>query len=154
MPPLKGISSYLTADLMHALLSMGHGDEILIADTHFPSVSIAEATPKARLIDMSGHSAKVITEAVLSVFPLDTYVDAPATIMARVPNDEANNVPVPIWDVFQTLVNTSEGKEIKIERIERFEFYERAKKAFAVVITGERALYANILLTKGVITKF
>jgi len=150
MPPLKGISPLLSADLLYVLASMGHGDELVIGDANFPSYSTAKKG-NAKLIDMSGHSGAAVVSAILSVFPLDQYVDKPAAIMARVPSDEAKNMPVPIWDVYQILLTDAHGSAVDMERVERFAFYKRAETAYAVIATGEGAQYANIILKKGVI---
>ena len=86
----------------------------------------------------------------LKLYPLDPYVEAPVALMEVVPGD---TVETPIWDVYQTLCDRSEGKPVKIEHVERFAFYERAKKAYCVIMTGESALYANIILKKGVVVE-
>lgn len=146
--PLKGIPHVLSPDLLHVLSSMGHGDEIVLADAHFPSSSVCRSGPKEVRAD--GLGAADLLKGVMQLFPLDQYVDKPAAVMLRVSEDEAKNFPVPIWDTFQTIVDAAEGKKVQIEQVERFAFYERAKKAFAVVHTGETAQYANIILKKGV----
>ncbi|XP_076461840.1 fucose mutarotase-like [Babylonia areolata] len=145
--PLRKIPKVLSPDLLHALSSMGHGDEIVLADLHFPSSSVCKHGPKE--IRADGIGAAEILKAIMELFPLDQYVDQPVAVMQRVPSDEAKNLPVPIWDTYQTIVNAAEGKEVGMEKVERFAFYERAKKAYAVVHTGETAQYANIILKKG-----
>ena len=142
---LKGIPSILSPELLKILMEMGHGDEIVLADGNFPSASIAQ-----RLVRCDGHGVPELLEAILRLFPLDPYVQAPAALMQVVPGD---NVETPIWEVYKEIIDRYEPRNNKIENIERFAFYERAKKAFAVVATGEKALYANIILKKGVVVE-
>ncbi len=141
---LKNISPLLSPDLLKILCEMGHGDEIVIADGNFPAES-----NNNRVIRMDGHGGVEVLKAVLSVFPLDSYADANAILMEIVPGD---NVPTPIWDEYADALTAAEGDMARIGHIERFAFYERAKKAYAVIATGEGALYANIIVKKGVIT--
>lgn len=96
-----------------------------------------------------GHDIPSLLKAVLHLFPLDTYVDTPVALMDPVPNDKARGLKTPIWDEYKKIVNESEGKTINVELVERFAFYDRAKQAFAVIATGESALYGNIILKKG-----
>ena len=140
---LKNIPSILSPELLKILMEMGHGDEIVIADGNFPSASMAQ-----RLIRLDGHDVPPILEAVLKLFPLDPYVDRAVGIMQLVPGD---TVKTPIWDEYRAIIKKSdEGEKFDdFEFIERFEFYERAKKAYAVIATGESALYANLILKKG-----
>jgi L-fucose mutarotase len=140
---LKGISKLISPELIKILMEMGHGDEIVIADGNFPAASHA-----ARLVRADGHGIPELLEAVLQLFPLDTYSEHPASLMAVAAGDP---VETPIWKVYQSIVDMSAKRSISIEQIERFAFYERAKKAYAVIATGEGALYANIILRKGVI---
>ncbi len=142
---LKGIPSIIPPELLKILMEMGHGDEIVISDGNFPAASIAQ-----RLVRCDGHGIPEILDAVLKFFPLDPYVEAPVQLMQVVPGDP---VETPIWDVYKDIINKYEAKSNKIENIERFAFYERAKKAYAVVATGEKALYANIILKKGVVVE-
>jgi L-fucose mutarotase len=140
---LKGIPSIISPELIKVLMEMGHADEIVIADGNFPSSACA----LRNLIRCDGHNVPEILEAILKFFPLDTYVDAPIALMAVVPGDEVKPV---IWDEYRKIINKYEPGT-NIEFIERFAFYERAKKAYAVVATSEGALYANIILKKGVV---
>lgn len=142
---LKGIDPVLSPDLLQALAAMGHGDEVCLADANFPAQAIAGARSPIRLPGLAG--ARVL-QAVLSVLPLDTFVDAPAAVMQVVGAPE--NIPEPVRD-YQRVLDRSEGRAVAIERLERFAFYERARGAFAVVATGEPRAYGNILLRKGVI---
>ena len=140
---LKGIPSILPPELLKILMEMGHGDEIVIADGNFPGASHAQ-----RLVRCDGHGVPEILDAVLQLMPLDPYVEAPVALMEVVKGD--NVVPV-IWEKYHEIVNKHEPVTNHFENIERFAFYERAKKAYAVIMTGESALYANILLKKGVV---
>jgi len=141
---LKGIPSILSPELLKILMEMGHGDEIVIADGNFPAASIAQ-----RLVRCDGHGIPELLDAILKLFPLDSYVDHPVALMEVVPGDPVKPV---IWDEYKAIVKKYDEKAADFEHIERFAFYERAKKAYAVVATGEMALYANIILKKGVVT--
>ncbi len=141
---LKGIPSILSPELLKVLDEMGHSDEIVIADGNFPGASHAQ-----RLIRLDGHNVPEILNAVLQLFPLDRYVAAPVALMEVVKGDPV--VPV-IWEEYKKIIAAHE-EDIQIENIERFAFYERAKKAYAVITTSEKALYANIILKKGVVTE-
>lgn len=138
---LKNISPVISPELLKILMEMGHGDEIVIGDGNFPAASIAQ-----RLVRLDGHGVNEILDAVLRLMPLDTYVDAPVALMD---NGDASNPP-PIWDEYKNTVNAIEGDKA-FELVERFAFYERAKKAYCVIATGETAIYANIILKKGVV---
>ncbi len=140
---LKGIPSVLSPELLKILMEMGHGDEIVIADGNFPGASVAQ-----RLIRLDGHGVNEILDAVMRFFPLDTYTETPVGLMAVVPGDD---VKPTIWEDYRQTISKYEPQNCKIEMIERFSFYERAKKAYAVIATGETAVYANILLRKGVV---
>lgn len=142
---LKHIPPVLSPELLKILMEMGHGDEIVIADGNFPSAAIAQ-----RLVRLDGHGVLEILEAVMRFFPLDAYTEKPVALMEVVPGDPV--VPA-IWDDYRRIIQKAEPDRCKIEFIERFAFYERAKKAYAVVATGETAIYANILLKKGVVSK-
>ncbi|KAL3863442.1 hypothetical protein ACJMK2_005198 [Sinanodonta woodiana] len=146
--PLKLIPSILSPDLLFILASMGHGDEIVLADAHFPTSSICRAGP--REVRADGLLIPALLEAVLTLLPLDTYVSKPVALMDRVPADKEKNLTVTIWDTYKDIINKAENQTVGIEMVERFSFYERAKKAFAVVHTGETAQYGNIILKKGV----
>ena len=138
---LKGIPALISPELLKILCEMGHGDEIVIGDGNFPAASCAQ-----RLIRCDGLNVPEILDAVLQLFPLDTYVDSPVALMATTKDD-----PTPeIWATYEELVKKHNG-ETNISQIERFDFYDRTKKAYAVIATSEKALYANIILKKGVI---
>ena len=138
---LKNIPSILSPELLKILMEMGHGDEIVIGDGNFPAASVAQ-----RLVRLDGHGANEVLAAVLKLMPLDTYVEAPCALMD---NGSDGDTP-PIWTEYKNTVSALEGEK-KFELVERFAFYERAKKAYAVVATGETAIYANIILKKGVV---
>ena len=140
---LIGIDPLLSPDLLMILRAMGHGDEIVIVDANYPAASNAR-----RLVRLDGVDASLALTAVLSVLPLDSFVKAPANGMQVV--GKPREIPPAIAD-FQKIVDSRAGFPVKIARIERFAFYERAKTCFAVVATSDRRLYANIILTKGVI---
>ena len=140
---LKGIPKIISPELMKILMEMGHTDEIIIADGNFPAVSCAR-----RLVRYDGHDIPELLDAILKFFPLDTYVERPVSLMALVPGDPYKPV---IWDKYREIVKRNDDNFKEFEMVEKFEFYERTKKAFAVVATSEAALYANIILKKGVI---
>lgn len=140
---LKRISPLVSPELLFAMAQMGHGDELVLADANFPSVSMGQ-----RVVRADGHGVPAVLRAVLELFPLDSFVESPAAVMRRV--DEPDK-PAPVWSEFQKLLDAAESRHIHVERVERFAFYERAQKAFAVVATGETALYGNLILKKGVI---
>lgn len=141
---LKGIPNTISPELMRVLMEMGHGDEIVIADGNFPAASNAQ-----RLVRADGHNVPGLLEAILKFFPLDIYVETSAALMAVVPGDDTKPI---IWEEYRKIINASGEKFEEFELVERFEFYERARKAYAIVATSEQALYANIILKKGVVT--
>ena len=145
---LKGIPSIISPELLKVLCEMGHSDVIVIADGNFPSETIGK---DAIVIRADGHGVPELLEAILKVFPLDTYVDAPVSLMQVVPGDD---IKTPIWDVYKKIVAEADDRgEKAFAEVERFEFYERAKKAYAVIATSETAIYGNIMLQKGVVTE-
>lgn len=140
---LKGVPNIISPELLKILMEMGHGDEIVLADGNFPAASVAR-----RLVRADGHNIPELLEAILKFFPLDIYVDSAVVLMAVVPGD---NVKPTIWEKYREIIKKS-GEEFKdFEMVERFAFYERAAKAYAVIATSEAALYANVILKKGVI---
>ena len=142
---LKGISPLLSPELLKVLCEMGHGDELVIADGNFPAESIGK---NAIVIRAAGHGVPEMLDAILQLIPLDQYVDQPAALMKVVPGDPV--VPV-IWDEYRALLKKHGEDPDKVEMMERFAFYDRAKNAYAVIATGETAIYANVLLKKGVV---
>ncbi len=140
---LRNIDPILSPELLFTLRAMGHGDEIVIADANFPGTSMGPDC-----IRTDGSTASEMLKAVLSVMPLDTFVPDPALTMQVVGDAEA--VPDAVAD-FQRIIDTTADNPAKVQGLERFAFYERAANAFAIVQTGERRLYGNIILKKGVI---
>jgi L-fucose mutarotase len=140
---LKNHSPLHTPDLLYALASMGHGDDLAIVDAHFPADSMAQ-----RLIRLDGANATDTLRACLELIPLDTFVPDPALRMRVVDNPEEVR---PIQHEFQQIVNEAEGREIPLKAIDRFGFYERAKAAYAIVLTGELRTYGCVLVKKGVV---
>ncbi len=139
---LKGIPSIISPELLKIIAEMGHGDELCIGDGNFPAASVAK-----RLTRLDGHGVCEVLDAILSLFPLDTYVESPVALMAVADGDDTQPV---IWDEYKKIIEKREG-ERSIELVERFEFYERARNCYCVVATGESAIYANIILKKGVV---
>ena len=145
---LKGIPKILSPELLKVLCEMGHSDRLVISDGNFPAETMGK---DAIVIRCDGHGVPELLDAILKVFPLDTYVEHPVNLMEVMPGD---NVETPIWDTYQEIVERydSRGKAC-IGQIERFQFYEEARKAYAIIATGESALYANIMLQKGVVVE-
>ena len=141
---LKGISPLLNPELLKILAAMGHGDEIVIGDGNFPADSMGK-----RCVRCYGHSVPELLDAILQLFPLDDFVAEPVTLMEVVPGSLPEGEP-PIWREFKQIIDKHEPGA-KIGFCERFEFYERSKRAYATIQTGERALYACVILKKGVI---
>lgn len=139
---LKNIPKELSPELLKILCEMGHGDEIVIADGNFPAESCGQ-----RVVRADGHGGAKILDAILSVIPLDTYAKENFILMQVVPGDD---VKPSIWETYKKI---ADGKDANVRTgfEERFAFYERAKRAYAIVATGEGAIYANIILKKGVI---
>lgn len=141
---LKRIPDILSPELLKILMEMGHGDEICLGDANFP-----HASNGARVIRCDGHGIPRLLDAILQLMPLDVYVEHPVVLMAVEPGD---TIETPIWHQYEMIIENydSRGKDT-VTAIERQEFYERARSCYAVVATGEKALYANIILKKGVI---
>ena len=141
---LIGIPAIIPPELLYVLDAMGHGDELVLADGNFPSESQG-----AKVIRCDGSCIPELLEAILQLFPIDTYVDQPITMMAVNKGDDYKPV---IWDKYKAILAEKGCDASKIEHIGRFDFYDRVKKhAFAIVATREPARYANIILKKGVI---
>lgn len=146
---LKGIPKVLTPEMLKILCEMGHDDEIVIADAHFP----AEAMGK-RVIQYPCISAPEMVEAIVKVMPLDTYVDAPIKVMSLVESDIQKGMKTPdMWEQVRVSASEIEQFEVKLGEYERFEFYEHARKAYAIIQTGEERQYGNFMLRKGVVLK-
>ncbi|MEQ8855777.1 MULTISPECIES: RbsD/FucU domain-containing protein [Gimesia] len=142
---LNGIPPIISPDLMYVLMKMGHGDDIVLADGNFPADSHAQ-----RIIRLDGHGVPEILSALLPFFPLDTFVDQPAGLMNPVDDQAAEP---PIWQTYRELIHQYDDRAPELEKIERFEFYERARQAYAIIATSETALYANLILKKGVVVE-
>ncbi|MCI9457759.1 MAG: fucose isomerase [Oscillospiraceae bacterium] len=143
---LKGIPAILPPELLKVLCEMGHGDRIVLSDGNFPAESMGK---DAVVIRCDGHGVPELLDAILQLFPLDTYVEKPVSLMEVVPGDP---VETPIWDVYKDIIQKHDPRGGNaVGYIERFAFYEEAKKVYAIVATGEKALYANIMLQKGVV---
>lgn len=138
---LKGISPILPPDLLKILMEMGHGDTLVIGDGNFPAASCAR-----RLVRCDGHTVCAVLEAILALFPLDSIDNHPLAVMQT-----ADGSQPPVWSRFEDIVRQEEG-EVSLLALERFAFYEQAKAAYAIVSTGDLALFANIIIKKGVCT--
>ena len=144
---LKGISPLLSPEMLKVLCEMGHSDRIVLADGNFPCESMGK---NAIVLRCDGHGTAELLEAILQVLPLDTYVEHPVNLMQVMPDDP---VETPIWDTYRDIIRSHDDRgDAAIGSIERFAFYEEAKKAYAIIATGEKALYANVILQKGVVT--
>lgn len=143
---LKGVPKILSPELLKVLCEMGHSDRLVISDGNFPAESMGK---NAIVIRMDGHGVPEILDAILQVFPLDSYVEHPVNLMEVMPGDP---VETPIWDEYKKIVTKHDGRgEKAVGNIERFKFYDEAKTCYAIIATGESALYANIMLQKGVV---
>ena len=141
---LKGIPSILSPELLKVLCEMGHSDRIVIGDGNFPAESMGK---DAIVIRCDGHGVPELLDAILQVMPLDTYVEKPMNLMEVMPGDP---VETPIWDTYKEIVAKHDKRGAAcVGNIERFQFYEEAKKAYAIIATGESAVYANVMLQKG-----
>ena len=143
---LKNIPPILSPEMLKVLCEMGHSDRIVIADANFPAESMGK---DAIVLRADGHGAAELPDAILTLFPLDTYVEHPVSLMQVMAGD---TVETPIWDEYKAIVakHDERGRDAFGE-IERFAFYEEAKRAYAIIATGEKALYANLMLQKGVL---
>lgn len=143
---LKGIPKIISPELLKVLCEMGHSDTLVIADGNFPAESIGK---NAKVIRCDGHGCVELLDAILQLFPLDTYVEKPVSLMEVMAGDP---VETPIWDEYKSVISRYDDRgACAIGGIERFAFYDEAKKAYAIIATSESALYANIILQKGVI---
>ena len=143
---LKHIPPILSPELLKVLCEMGHSDRIVLADGNFPAESVGK---QCIVIRCDGHGVPELLDAILQVFPLDTYTEKPVSLMEVMPGDP---VKTPIWDEYRAIVaKYDERGDDVIGTIERFRFYEEARTAYAIVATGEKAVYANVMLQKGVV---
>lgn len=145
---LKGIPKILSPELLKVLCEMGHSDRLVISDGNFPAESMGK---DAIVIRCDGHGVPELLDAILTVFPLDTYVEHPVNLMEVMPGD---TVETPIWDTYREIIakHDTRGGDC-VGNIERFQFYDEARTAYAIIATGESALYANVMLQKGVVTE-
>jgi len=142
---LKNIPAILSPELLKVMMEMGHGDELVIADGNFPCCSM-----NSRVVRLDGHEVPEILEAVLRLFPLDYAAEN--MFLMDVMSSDKGKIKTPIWEEYERIAKASEDTNYRgYGLIERFAFYERAKKAYAIIATGEKALYANILLRKGIV---
>ena len=146
---LKNIDPRLSADVLYTLRAMGHGDVLIVSDTNFPSDSIGTETVMGQALTMHNLTSAQAIEAILSVLPLDTFVDDFAGRMEVV--DTPDDIP-PVQAEVQVVIDAAEGKPRPMVSIERFAFYDMAKEAYAVIQTGERRFYGCFMLRKGVIS--
>ena len=140
---LKTLSVLHTPELLHALASMGHGDDLALVDANFPAASNAQ-----RLVRLDGSDLPSALEAILQLVPLDTFVDAPAVRMMQV--HAPDEIPE-VQKICQTVIDKAEGRHFALAGISREQFYERARKAYVIVATGERRTYGCLLIKKGVV---
>lgn len=145
---LRNFDNRLNADVIRCLRAMGHGDDLVICDTNFPADSVARHTVSGELLRMDNLSAAEAIDAILSVLPLDSFVDTPAERMEIV--GKPDELP-PVQAEVQTVIDKWEGKSWPMGSVERFAFYEKARNAYAVVVTGETRFYGCFILKKGVV---
>lgn len=144
---LKGIPKILSPELLKVLAEMGHSDRLVISDGNFPAESMGK---NPIVVRCDGHGVPELLEAILQVFPLDTYVEHPMNLMEVMPGD---NVETPIWETYKEIVRKYDKRgDAAVGTIERFKFYDETRDAYAIIATGESALYANVMLQKGVVT--
>jgi L-fucose mutarotase len=149
---LKNINPLLSADILQVLAAMGHGDSIVLCDANFPAQSVASKTSHGSLLRIDGANVTEAADAVLSLMPLDTFIDNPALCMQVVgvsaPDSEVRPI---VQDEVQSVITEHEGPTFQLIPVERFEFYDRASASYAVIATSERRLYGCFIFTKGVI---
>ena len=146
---LKNIPPILSPELLKVLAEMGHGDRICIGDGNFPGASMAKAEG-AILVRADGHGIPELLDAILQVIPLDAYVETPAMLMQKMDCDK--DLVIPVWDEYKAIIAKHDERGASaVGSYERFEFYDQAKKCYCILQSGETAIYANIILQKGVI---
>lgn len=145
---LKGIPAILSPELLKVLCEMGHSDRLVISDGNFPAETMGK---DAIVVRMDGHGVPEILDAILQVFPLDSYVEKPVNLMELMDCDKGV-IETPIWDEYKAIVaKYDERGEKAVGNIDRFDFYDEAKKCYAIIATGEAAVYANVMIQKGVV---
>ena len=145
---LKGIPRQLSAEILHALMLMGHGDDLVICDVNHPAATIAARTTHGRLLNLPGCGIAEATEAILALMPLDSFVPAPVWRMEVVGNPDG---VVPVFAAMQAVLDRSQGQPVRMDRLERFAFYEAAKRAFCIIRTSDPGPYGCFILRKGVV---
>ncbi len=145
---LKGIDQRLSAEVVHVLMLMGHGDDLVICDVNHPAASIAADTTYGRLIDMAGCDIPTAAAAILTLLPLDSFVPAPLSRMQVVGNPEAQ---MPVFARLQAVADRAEGRPVAMQALERFAFYAAARRAFAIIRTADSGPYGCFILKKGVV---
>lgn len=143
---LKNVPKIISPELLKILSEMGHGDYIVIGDGNFPAESLGK---DSKVVRLDGHNVPEVLEAILKLIPLDIYVENPVSLMEVVKGD---NTKTPIWETYKEIVEKYDSRGRKVfQEIERFSFYEKTKGAYAIIATSEEALYANIIIQKGVL---
>jgi L-fucose mutarotase len=145
---LKGMDPRLSAEIVHVLMLMGHGDDLVICDVNHPAATIAAETTYGRLVDMAGCDIPTAARAILTLMPLDSFVPAPVSRMQVVGNPDG---VVPIFARMQAVVDQAEGRAVQVQALERFAFYEAAKRSFAILRTSDSGPYGCFILKKGVV---
>jgi L-fucose mutarotase len=145
---LKGLDQRLSAEIVHVLMLMGHGDDLVLCDVNHPAATIAAETTHGRLIDMAGCDIPTAARAILTLMPLDTFVPAPIRRMQVVGDPTAER---PVFARMQAVADSAEGRPVAMEALERFAFYEAAKRSFAIIRTADSGPYGCFILKKGVI---
>lgn len=145
---LKGMDPRLSAEIVHVLMLMGHGDDLVICDVNHPAATIAAETTYGRLVDMAGCDIPTAARAILTLMPLDSFVPAPVSRMQVVGDPEG---VAPIFARMQAVVDQAEGRAVQVQALERFAFYEAAKRSFAIIRTSDSGPYGCFILKKGVV---
>ena len=145
---LKGIDRHLSAEIVHVLMLMGHGDDLVICDVNHPAATIAAETTYGRVVDMVGCDIPTGAAAILTLMPLDRFVDAPVARMLMVGDPDG---VVPVFARMQSVIDAAEGRPVPMQALERFAFYDSAKRAFAIVRTSDAGPYGCFILKKGVV---
>ena len=147
---LKGIPQILSPELLKVLCEMGHSDRLVISDGNYPSESMGK---NAIVIRCDGHGVPEILDAILKVFPLDTYVEKPVNLMELMPGD-VGKIETPIWDTYKEIIAKYDDRGADcVGNIDRFKFYDESKDVYCIIATSEKALYANVMLQKGVVVE-
>ena len=145
---LKGIDPVLSAELVYVLMLMGHGDDLVVCDVNHPAATIARQTTYGKLIDLPGCGLSRTLDAILTLFPIDDFVETPVSRMQVVNDPEAE---LPIFEAIRRLVEKVQGRPIVMQALERFDFYRAAKQAFAIVRTSDPGPYGCFIIKKGVV---